>query len=232
MPVIGFLDAASRQNRSTYRGRIPPGPCETGYIEGRNVAIEYRWAEVDYDRLPEMATDLVSRKVERDRHARAAAGALAAKAPPRRFQSYLPVGHDPVELGLVASLARPGGNVTGVNLLTSEWRPSGSDLLHELVPMPLVSPCSSIRPMPYSEPDRQRCAGGSDCRRAANPSSLRERPREIDAAFATARAEASRALLVGTDPFFNARRVQLVGAGSTTGYPRLIRCAHMPKPAD
>jgi hypothetical protein len=115
----------------TVRGRVPPGLSETGYVEGQNVAIEYRWAEGQYDRLPGLAADLVGRKI--DLIATSAAGARAAKDATSTIPIVTLVG-DPVLTGLYASLARPGGNITGVSPLSSDLTPKRLELLAELVP--------------------------------------------------------------------------------------------------
>jgi len=128
MPVIGFLNGASADGYAISARAFRQGLKDTGYVEGENVAIEYRWAEGQYDRLPAMATDLVRRK----------AANSAAMLPARAATTTIPIvfvtSLDPVQLGLVASLSRPGGNVTGVTSLNVEVGPKRLELLHELVP--------------------------------------------------------------------------------------------------
>jgi putative ABC transport system substrate-binding protein len=139
MPVIGFLHFASPGPSATYRAVFRQGLSETGYIEGQNVAIEYRWAGGEYDRLPALAADLVGRKVD----VIATFGlpsALAAKSATSTIPIVFSVG-DPVERGLVASLARPGGNLTGVSTMGPELISKRLELLSELVPQAGVSPC-------------------------------------------------------------------------------------------
>jgi putative ABC transport system substrate-binding protein len=130
MPVIGFLGVSSRGPTAPYVAAFRQGLSETGYVEGQNVAIEYRWAEGQYDRLPVLAADLVGRKV--DLIATSAAGARAAKDATSTIPIVALVG-DPVSSGLYASLARPGGNITGVSPLTSDLTPKRFELLSELV---------------------------------------------------------------------------------------------------
>jgi len=135
MPVIGYLHFASPSTSPTPAAVFLQGLSETGYVEGQNVAIEYRWAEGHYERLPALARDLVDRKVD----VIVAAGpqaAHAAKSATATIPIVFGVGTDPVADGLVASLARPGGNVTGVTFMTAELTPKWVELLSELVPRP------------------------------------------------------------------------------------------------
>ena len=134
MPVIGFLDSASPGPEAPFLAAFHQGLSETGYVEGQNVAIEYRWAEGSYDRLPALAADLVGRQVDV-----IAADAIPAARTAKNATTTIPivfeVGIDPVEFGLVAgSFARPGGNLTGVGFLTVELMPKRLELLSELVP--------------------------------------------------------------------------------------------------
>jgi putative tryptophan/tyrosine transport system substrate-binding protein len=210
MPVVGYLDAASASERAYIVAAFRQGLADAGYVEGQNVAIEYRWAAGDYGRLSEMAADLVRRQVSLIVTPGAAAGALAAKNATSAIPIVFAVGQDPVRLGLVESLARPGGNATGVNFLTNELVAKRMGLLRELLPAAarvavLVNPFDVISDLIVR-----------DAQVAANDAGLglvllkASTPREIDAAFATLAQERADALFVGPGTFFNARRVQLV----------------------
>ena len=133
MPVVGFINPASPQTYTRQLAAFLQGLRETGYVEGRNVAIEYRWAEGQNDRLPAMAADLVRRQVAVIA-ATTTPAALAAKAATTTIPIIFELGSDPVELGLVASLSRPGGNVTGVTQSNIEVAPKRLEMLHELLP--------------------------------------------------------------------------------------------------
>jgi putative ABC transport system substrate-binding protein len=133
MPVIGYLHFASPGSQSSFLAALRQGLWETGYVEGENVALEYRWAEGKYDRLPALATDLVSRKVDLI-VAVSGPSALAAKNASSKIPIVFMTGGDPVSDGLVASFARPGGNLTGVSFLFVELHPKRLELLSDLLP--------------------------------------------------------------------------------------------------
>ena len=173
------------------------------------MAIEYRWADNQIDRLPGLAADLVRRRVAVIARIGGIACSSAAKAATTTIPIVFGVGEDPVKLGLVASLARPGGNLTGINFLSAELAAKRLELLRELVPRPFVSPCSSIRPVPTPE------ATLTDVQAAARAIGLQiqvlnaSTSREIDAAFAALCARAARRPLRRHRPLLHGRRVQL-----------------------
>jgi putative ABC transport system substrate-binding protein len=208
MPVIGFLHPSSPD---AYRVRaFRQGLKEVGYVEGENVAIIYRWAENQVDRLPELAADLVRRRVAVIVTPGGPVSALAAKAATTTIPIVFVVANDPVKLGLVNSLARPGGNVTGINFFAAELTAKRLELLRELVPgatriTVLVNPAdapNTVSALRGVEP-AARSMGLQI--QVLNASTIQE----IDAAFATLVSERPDALFVANNPFFIDRRVQL-----------------------
>ena len=220
MPVIGFLNSASLDTYSQALRAFRQGLKDTGYVEGENVAIEYRWAEGQFDRLPVLAGELARRQVAAIAATGGAHSALAAKAATTTIPIVFVVGEDPVKLGLVASLARPGGNATGINFFIYELAAKRLALLHELVPAAtrvavLVNPTNAA----HSETTL------SDVEAAARAIGLQTQilnastSREIDAAFTAPVRERVDALFVFPDPFFISRRVQLVQLASHRSVP-------------
>jgi putative ABC transport system substrate-binding protein len=207
MPVIGFLHSASPDMQMDRLRAFRQGLKDTGYVEGENLAILYRWAENQIDRLPELAAELVRRQVA----VIAAIGAApsVAKAATATIPIVFIVGEDPVKLGLVASLAQPGGNLTGINFVNQELVAKRLELLRELVPTAarvavLVNPSFFATERTLRDVESAARAVGLQIQilNAGTGS-------EIDAAFATFVRERPDALFVGNDPFFTSRRVQL-----------------------
>jgi putative ABC transport system substrate-binding protein len=224
MPVIGFLShwRAPGPNESTPDlDALRAGLADAGYVEGRNLAIEYRWGNGERWRLPALAADLVDRQVAVIVASGALAPALAAKAATSTIPIVFSIGPDPVEIGLVASLNRPGGNVTGFSSLNAELGAKRLEILHELLPSAerfavLVNP-SNRNAGPLT---RDAQATGSAIGRqieifAANTN------REIDAAFANLLRNRADALLVSPDPLLDSRRVQLVTLAAHHRLPAL-----------
>jgi ABC-type uncharacterized transport system substrate-binding protein len=209
VPVIGFLSAASPDAYTDRVRAFRQGLRDAGYVEGDNVAIEYRWAEGQYDRLPALAAELVRRQVAVI-VAAPTISALAAKSAIATIPIVFTVGDDPVKLGLVSSLARPGGNLTGVNFFGAEVVSKRLELLRELIPgvrrlAVLVNPSNAM----ISEAivrDVEAAARGMGAQvQVFNAGTSRE----IDAAFANLVRERSDAVFIGGDAFFTSRRVQL-----------------------
>jgi len=212
MPVIGFLSSASPDAFAYLLRPFRQGLKESGYVEGENVAIEYRWAENHFDRLPVLAAELVRRKVA----VIAANGpaAFAAKAATTSIPIVFLVPEDPVKLGLVASLSQPGGNLTGINFFLGELTAKRLELLRELVPgaariAALVNPKNVAIETTLRDMQSATRAIGLQMQ-LLNASTSRE----IEGAFATIERERPDALLVGPDAFFTDRRVQLVNLSS------------------
>ena len=218
IPMVGFL-AGETPSRFAARVRaFSQALNEAGYVEGHNVAIEYRWAEGQMERLPALATDLTQQRVA-VLVAVGNAAALAAKAATTTIPTVFAVGEDPVRLGLVASLARPGGNLTGINFFASELAAKRLELLRELVPgavrvAVLVNPVNPN--LETTSRDVEAAAHTMGLKiRIGNASTIDE----LDAAFTTFAREQSDALFVGPDPFFLARRVQLALLAARHGVP-------------
>ena len=210
MPVVGFLNSRSQDTAVDRLNALRRALKETGYVEGENVTIVYRWAEGRYDRLPELAADLVRRRVAVIAALGGVPSAMAARAATTTIPVVFLVSEDPVGLGLVASLARPGGNLTGVNFFNAELTAKRLELLRELVPAAtrvavLVNPVNAET----TESVLRDVAAAARTMglqiKALNASTSPE----IDAAFATLMRERPDALFVAGDGFFLSRRVQL-----------------------
>jgi putative ABC transport system substrate-binding protein len=223
MPVIGVLSTGSPSASSgPFMGAFRQGLSEAGYVEGQNLAIEYRWAEDHYDRLPALAADLVGRKVDLIM-ANSPPSALAAKSTTATIPIVFRGGPDPVGAGLVASLARPGGNLTGVSFLVVELYPKRFDLLSELVPHAKVIALLVNPNLPETArviPDVQEAARAKGVQIAILKAVTES---EINAAFATLAQLQAGALLVGSDPFFNSRREQLVALATRHSVPAIYQ---------
>ena len=222
MPVIGFLGGASPGPNAPFVAAFHQGLSETDYVEGQNLAIEYRWAEGQYDRLPALAADLVSRKV--DLIVATSGGplpALAAKNSTSTIPIIFAMGGDPVAYGLVASLARPSGNITGFSILAAELMPKRLELLSELVPQAgvialMVNPTISTTEGVIK--DMQEAARTKGVQLPILGASTEA---EIESAFATLTHLRAVGLVVGVDAFFTDRREQLVALASRYAVPAI-----------
>src|SRR5262245_4732532 len=221
MPVVGYLSAHLPGPSASLTGAFRQGLKDSGYVEGENVTIIYRWAEGQWDRLPALATELLHQRVA----VIAAFGnsaAFAAKAATTAIPIVFSVGDDPVRLGLVASLAQPGGNVTGINNFATELAAKRLELLREMVPAAtrvavLVSPSNAVT----FESTLRDTAAGARAMGLQVQVLKADTSREIDAAFATLARERSDALFVDPTPFFDSRRVQLVNLASRLAVPAI-----------
>jgi putative ABC transport system substrate-binding protein len=211
MPVIGFLDVRSPDAMTDRLRGFRQGLRDTGYVEGDNVTIVYRWAENKIDQVPELAAELVRRQVAVMCVGGSTDAVFAAKAATAMIPILFIVPQDPVRLGLVASLARPGGNLTGINFFNAELVAKQLELLHELVPRAarvgvFVNP-ANVANIESTERDVQPAAHGMGLQIQILRAST---SREIDTAFATFARERPDALFVSTDGFLVSRRVQFV----------------------
>jgi len=218
MPVVGFLSGASPAPSAPYLAAFLQGLSESGYVEGQNVTIEYRWAEGRYDRLPALAAELVIRKVEVIAALGGTPPALAAKNATATIPIVFGAG-DPVGLGLVASLARPGGNLTGTSGLELELAPKLVELMSELVPSARNIALLVTSNNPLAEhiiiQNAQQAASAKGLELQILKASTES---EIDAAFVELEAAG---LIIQADPLFNSRREQLVALASRRAMPAI-----------
>jgi len=209
MPVIGFLGSESRERWADDLRAFHQGLAETGYIEGRNVAVEYRWAEGHYERLPALAVDLVRRQVSVLSAPGGLPSAVAAKAATSTIPIVFGVGVDPVKDGLVASLNRPGGNLTGVTRLNSELVPKRLELLHEVVPTAanlavLMNPAN-----PDAEGTTKTALAAADKLGLQLHVVHASTEADLEAAFSTIGQVRAGGLLVQADNFLGSRQKEL-----------------------
>jgi len=208
LPVVGLLNSTSSQSYASRIAAFRDGLGEVGYVEGQTVEIEYRWSDGQYDRLPSLAADLVHREVAVIA-AITTPSALAAKAATTTIPVVFEVGGDPVKLKLVASLSRPGGNLTGVGLLNAELGPKRLELLREVVPT------ATIIAVLINPENPNSAALLDELRLTAHSAGLElhalkaSSDRELELAFQALTQLRAGALLIGTDPFFNERSAQL-----------------------
>jgi putative ABC transport system substrate-binding protein len=216
MPVIGFLNSASPGPFALLLSAFHEGLKDGGYVEGKNVTVEYRWANEQYDRLPALAADLVRRRVTVIAATGGTMTAQAAKAATTTIPVLFIAGADPVGDGLVKSFNRPGGNVTGVSVYTSELAPKRLELLRELVPNATKI---ALLGNPENAADSQDAQ--NMMQRAGLPLlTLSARVEtELEREFVSASQHGAQALLVSADPFFNSRRTQLVALAARFAMP-------------
>ena len=220
-PVVGFLNSLRGSDRPNLQAAFRRGLGEAGYVDGRNVTIEYRYAENQYNRLPALAADLVSRKVAVIAATGGGASIAAAMAATKTIPIVFTTGGDAVQQGYVTSFNRPGGNVTGVSWFSNLIAGKGLGLLHELLPNATVVAMLLNPKLPESA--RMQSEGHEVARELGqqllvlNASSASE----IDAAFATMRERHAGALVVGADPFLSSRSQQIVALAARDAIPTL-----------
>jgi putative tryptophan/tyrosine transport system substrate-binding protein len=223
MPVIGFLSARSPEDSAHLVASFRRGLGEGDFVEGQNVAIEFRWARGQYDRLPALAADLVNRQVAVLVAVGGEPSAVAAKAASSTIPLVFTTGGDPVKIGLVASLNRPGGNATGVSLLTTAPEAKRLGLLHELVPSAAL--IGVIINPNYQEAGAQ----SRELQEAARSIGQRlhivnaKNEEELEAAFAALVQERVDALLVSADPFFDTKRDRIIAFAAQHQLPAIYQ---------
>jgi putative ABC transport system substrate-binding protein len=224
IPVVGYLSPGTLVSANPFRAAFLDGLMETGYVEGRNVAIEYLWAEGQYDRLLSLAGELVRRQVSVIVTAGATPTALAAKAATETIPIVFVLGSDPVQFGLVKSLARPGGNVTGVTVLDVDLIAKAFEMLHELVP---AATTIGVLVNPNNLTVEAQKRGSQIAARNLGVHLLVLNARsqsEIDAAFTTLVEQRVGALLVTGEPFFfGAARDQLITLAALHAVPTVYQ---------
>ena len=221
IPVVGFLHEGSSDGRAHFAAAFREGLSEAGFVDRRNVVIEYRWGQDQFDRVPALVAELVQRRVAVIATPGSATAALAAKAATSTIPIVFSVGSDPVKLGLVDSLNRPGGNITGVNYFTQDLGPKRLGLLRELMPagadvVVLINPKSPITDSALK--DLQAAADAVGQQFSVLHASNNQ---EIYAAFPAMAQRRAPALVIVTDPLFTSRRVQLVTLATRYAMPAI-----------
>jgi putative tryptophan/tyrosine transport system substrate-binding protein len=221
MPVIGFLSSTSSDAYASRVAAFHQGLSEAGYIEGQNVAVEYRWAEGHYDRLPAMAANLVDQQV-RVIVAITTPAAIAAKAATATIPIIFEMGTDPVEAGLVASLSHPGGNLTGVSLLNVELAPKRLELLHQVTLAPVIG-------LLVNPDNRNAEIISREVQAAAHTLGLQlhvlraHAEGDFDAVLGDLAELRAGGLVIGSDPFFNTQSERLAGLLLHLGFPAIYQ---------
>lgn len=221
MPIVGYLSAITPEASSNRVGPFRQGLSETGYIKSQNVAVEYRWANNDYSRLPELAADLVHRQVAVIAVPGSAPAALAAKNATSTIPIVFGFAGDPVEMGIVSSVSRPGGNITGISSTAGELVNKRLELLHDLLPRAerfamLVNPTNPSTQLYINEVRAAAATTGWQIDTIAAGSS-----REINAAFMELALRRPDALVVSSDALFTARRLQIATLATRHGIPAI-----------
>ena len=227
MPVVGFVNASSSTESARFAGPFRQGLADTGYIEGQNVTIEYRWADSHYERLPDMIADLVRRRVA-VLAATSTPAALAAKAATTDIPIVFETAGDPITLGLVSSLSRPTGNVTGVTQLSSELVSKRVGLLHDLIPSAKIIASLINQSDPRAESQSREMHEATRAVGVQLQVLNASNEAEIDGAFTKLLQLRADALLVGTGELFNKRREQLVALAARHAVPAFYQYREFP----
>jgi putative ABC transport system substrate-binding protein len=221
-PVIGLLSGASLQTMREWVAAFQRGLSDVGFVEDRNVAIEYRWAEGNNDRLPELAMDLVHRKVDIIVVMASTPGALAAKAATQAIPIIFFIGTDPVKVGLVESLARPGGNVTGVTVLVVELFAKALELMHNVMPHgTLIAALLNPANIPQTATEMSVILNTGNALGVPISVLKASTPGEIGAAFETLVGQRIGALVVSGENFFTTQRDLMVGLSARYAMPTI-----------
>ena len=222
MPVIGFLNSVSAQPFANYVAGFRAGLKETGYTDGQNLTIEFRWAEGHYDRLPGMAADLVRSQVAVLVSTGGAPSVMAAKAATSTIPIVFTIAVDPVQLGLVTSLSRPGGNITGVNFLSAALESKRLGLLRALVPgVQLIAVLFNPNRPDHADQRTREVQEAAATTSQQTHILLARNESDIDAAFATAVQLHAGAMLITTDQFFNSQRDKIIALAARHAIPAI-----------
>jgi putative tryptophan/tyrosine transport system substrate-binding protein len=228
MPIIGFLNSLSREGWLAYLAAFHQGLKEAGYVDGQNVTIEYRWADGHYDRLPMLAADLVRRHVDLIVATGGNPSAHAAKAATTTTPIVFITAGDPVKEGFVASLNRPGGNMTGVSIITTSLEAKRLELLHDLIPAAVV--IAALLNPNFSEAETQLKVVQTAAERLGQQIRVLNAgsEAEIDRAFAELNQHRTKALLVVSDPFFFGVRDKLIRLAARDAIPTIYFVREFP----
>src|SRR5262245_13882120 len=223
LSTIGYLSTRSPDEAKYVTDAFVRGLSETGFVAGRNLTIEFRWAELQYDKLPALASDLIRRQVAVIAAVGGAHSGLAAKALTSTIPIIFVSAGDPITFGLVRSMNRPEGNVTGINMITVALAPKRLALLHELIPAPAVITMLANPTSPYFEPETQDVlAAARDLGRQVEVLKAAT-PQQIDDAFAQLARQGAGAVIVSGDPFFDTQRARLVALAARHAIPAIYQ---------
>jgi putative ABC transport system substrate-binding protein len=220
MPVIGVVRMAKRGGSTHLEDAFRQGLKQVSYVENQNVVVEWRWAEGRYERLPGILAELVDRRVAAIAVPGATEMALAAKAATQTIPIVFLMGFDPVEFGLVASLAHPGGNITGVAVLRANVVAKQVDLLHQLIPT-AATIALLTNPAPFSQTERQEFEAAARTLGLEPHVANAKRQDEIDASFPDLIARGARAIMIGADPYYFNQRSQIAALAARYAIPAI-----------